>query len=94
MLEILDGSVRTMSDMVVEALAPERWRTGTPRDHVRATIEAVMGSRLISPGIQRILWERHLKDPEFRAANMAIDRLSRLLRQLHRSDNRRAARGG
>jgi len=73
MLEVLDGTVRTMSDMVVEALAPERWRTGEPRQHVRFAIEAVVGSRLISPGIQRILWERHLKDPEFRDANMAIE---------------------
>ena len=80
MLEILDGTARAMSDMVVEALAPERWRSGEPRDQVRATIEAVMGSRLISPGIQRILWERHLKDPEFRDANMAIE--SRMLAAL------------
>ncbi|MEW6268605.1 MAG: TetR/AcrR family transcriptional regulator [Thermodesulfobacteriota bacterium] len=73
MLEILDGTVRAMSDMVVEALAPERWREGAPREHVRAVIEAVMGSRLISPGIQRILWERHLRDPEFRDAVLAIE---------------------
>jgi AcrR family transcriptional regulator len=73
MLEILDGTVRAMADMVVEALAPERWRTGSPRDHVRLAIEAVVLSRLISPGIQRILWERHLRDPEFRDANMAIE---------------------
>lgn len=80
MLEVLDGTVRTMADMVVEALAPERWRKGTPREHVRAAIEAVVGSRLISPGIQRILWERHLKDPEFRDANLAIE--SRVLAAL------------
>jgi len=73
MLEILDGTVRTMSDMVVEALAPERWRAGEPREQVRGVIEAVVGSRLITPGIQRILWERHLKDPEFRDAILAIE---------------------
>lgn len=73
MLEVLDGTVRTMADMVVDALTPERWSTGEPREHVRYAIEAVVGSRLISPGIQRILWERHLKDPEFRDANMAIE---------------------
>ena len=33
----------------------------------------VVGSRLISPGVQRILWERHLRDPEFRDANLAIE---------------------
>ena len=80
MLEVLDGTVRTMADMVVDALAAENWRSGTPREHVRFAIEAVVGSRLISPGIQRILWERHLKDPEFRDANMAIE--SRVRRAL------------
>jgi AcrR family transcriptional regulator len=73
MLEILDGTVRTMADMVVEALDPEHWRDGDPRSHVRFAIEAVVGSRLISPGVQRILWERHLRDPEFRDANLAIE---------------------
>lgn len=73
MLEVLDGTVRATADMVVEALEPERWRSGEPRAHVRAAIEAVLGARHISPGIQRILWERHLKDAEFRAANMAIE---------------------
>lgn len=73
MLEVLDGTVREMADMVVEALDPERWVTGEPRDHVRFAIEAVVGSRRISPGLQRILWERHLRDPEFRDANMAIE---------------------
>lgn len=73
MLEILDGTVRTMADMVVEALDPERWTVGRPREHVRNAIEAVVGSRHISPGVQRILWERHLRDPEFRDANLAIE---------------------
>ena len=73
MLEILDGTVREMADMVVEALDPARWAAGDPREHVRFAIEAVVGSRRISPGLQRILWERHLRDPEFRDANMAIE---------------------
>jgi AcrR family transcriptional regulator len=73
MLEILDGTVSTMADMVVEALDPARWDVGQPRQHVRSTIEAVVGARNISPGLQRILWERHLRDPEFRDANMAIE---------------------
>lgn len=80
MLEILDGTVREMADMVVEALDPARWAEGDPREHVRFAIEAVVGSRRISPGLQRILWERHLRDPEFRDANMAIE--SRMLAAL------------
>jgi AcrR family transcriptional regulator len=82
-LEILNGTVAAMSDMVVEALEPERWRAGSPRGHVRRVIEAVIGSRLVSPGIQRILWERHLKDPEFRDAVLAIeDRVRAALERL------------
>lgn len=73
MLEILDGTVRRMSDGVVEALAPERWLEGVPRDHVRGVIDAVVNGRMIGPGIQRILWERHLKDLEFRDAVLAIE---------------------
>lgn len=73
MLEVLDGTVREMADMVVDALDPARWAEGSPREHVRFAIEAVVGSRRISPGLQRILWERHLRDPEFRDANMAIE---------------------
>ena len=73
MLEILDGTVREMADMIVEALDPARWEQGEPREHVRAAIEAVVGSRRISPGLQRILWERHLRDPQFREANLAIE---------------------
>lgn len=73
MLEVLDGTVRTMADMVAEALEPARWEQGEPREHVRSAIEAVVGSRRISPGLQRILWERHLRDPEFRDANLAIE---------------------
>jgi AcrR family transcriptional regulator len=73
LLEILDGTVRAIADHVVEALVPERWRTGEPRAHLRAVIEAVFGARTISPGIQRILWERFFKDPEFRRAVLDLE---------------------
>ena len=73
LLELLDGTVRAIADHVVLALVPERWREGDPREHIRAVIEAVFGARMISPGIQRILWERFFKDPEFRAAVLHIE---------------------
>jgi len=73
LLEILDGTVRAIADHVVEALVPERWREGDPRAHLRAVIEAVFGARMISPGIQRILWERYFKDPEFRRAVLDLE---------------------
>jgi AcrR family transcriptional regulator len=91
MLEVLGGTVATMSDMVVEALDPVRWREGDPRALVRGVIEAVVGSRHLSPGIQRILWERHLRDPEFRDAVMAIEH--RLRGTLERLFSELEARG-
>ena len=65
--------MNTISEHVVQSLVPERWREGDPRVHLRAVIEAVFGAREISPGIQRILWERFFKDPEFRAAVQRIE---------------------
>jgi AcrR family transcriptional regulator len=73
LLEILDGTLRAIADHVVLALVPERWREGDPRAHIRAVIEAVFGARTISPGIQRILWERYFKDAEFRGAVLALE---------------------
>jgi AcrR family transcriptional regulator len=73
LLEILGGTVEAISEHVVQSLVPERWREGDPRAHIRAVIEAVFGARQISPGIQRILWERFFKDPEFRAAVQRIE---------------------
>jgi AcrR family transcriptional regulator len=77
LLEILDGTVRAIADHVVEALVPERWREGDPRVHIRTVIEAVFGARTITPGIQRILWERYFKDPEFRAAVSQLEQRMR-----------------
>lgn len=73
LLELLDGTVRAIADHVVDGLAPERWRTGDPRGHIRALIEAVFAARHFSPGIQRILWERYFKDPGFRSAVLQIE---------------------
>jgi AcrR family transcriptional regulator len=73
LLEILGGTVEAISEHVVQSLVPERWREGDPRAHIRAVIEAVFGAREFSPGIQRILWERFFKDPEFRAAVQRIE---------------------
>jgi AcrR family transcriptional regulator len=73
LLELLDGTVRAIADHVVDGLAPERWRTGDPREHIRSLVEAVCAARNISPGIQRILWERYFKDADFRAAVLQIE---------------------
>jgi AcrR family transcriptional regulator len=91
LLEILDGTVRAIADHVVEALVPERWEGADPRGLVRGVIEAVFGARRISPGLQRILWERYFKDPEFRAAVVALE--TRILAALEQLLRFLAARG-
>ena len=86
LLELLDGTVRAIADHVVDGLAPERWRAGDPRAHIRGLIEAVFAARHFSPGIQRILWERYFKDPGFRSAVLQIEsRVRAALEELLRS---------
>ena len=40
---------------------------------MRTLIDALFHTRRIHPGMQRILWERYFKDPEFRAAVQQIE---------------------
>lgn len=73
LLELLHGTVEQVAEVVVQGLAPESWRNTDPRDSVRKLIHLVFHSRTLQPGVQRILWERFFKDPEFRAAMEAIE---------------------
>lgn len=65
-LELLEESQRELADPVIAGLDPARWRgRADPREHVRALIDAVFRSQGLRPGIQRILWARYFKDPDF-----------------------------
>jgi AcrR family transcriptional regulator len=72
LLELLDGTSKTIGDYVVQNLDPARWRDTDAHESVRQLIDAVFHTRTINPGMQRILWERYFKDPEFRQAVEAI----------------------
>lgn len=72
LLELLDQHVRAFAIVIVQQLEPDSWRGTDPRDHVRAIIDVVFHSQTMSPGIQRILWERYFKDDEFREPFDAI----------------------
>jgi AcrR family transcriptional regulator len=72
LLELLDRYVKTNADRVILQLDPESWREADPREHVRAIIDDVFQNMDLSPGIQRILWERYFKDPGFREPFDAI----------------------
>lgn len=73
LLELVHETLEQIADRVVAGLDPAAWRgRESPREVVRALIDAVFHARTVNPGMQRILWERYFKDPEFRAAVDAI----------------------
>jgi AcrR family transcriptional regulator len=78
LLEVLDRTLVEVADRVIRGLDPALWRAGDLREGVRRLIDAVFHARTVSPGIQRIIWERYFKDPEFRRAVEGIE-----LRVLH-----------
>jgi len=73
LLELLGGTVNEIANYVVQNLQPEAWRHADARAGVRNLIDALFHTRTINPGLQRILWERYFKDPQFRAAVQAIE---------------------
>lgn len=73
LLELLDGTTKQIAEHVVERLRPELWLGADLRTSVRQLIDALFHTRTINPGMQRILWERYFKDPEFRQAVEAIE---------------------
>ena len=73
LLELLGGTVNEIANYVVQNLQPEVWQQADARVSVRNLIDALFHTRTINPGLQRILWERYFKDPQFRAAVQAIE---------------------
>ncbi len=73
LLELLERTVGEIADPVVRGLDPDLWRGGEPRERVRGLIDAVFHTRTVSPGLQRILWQRYFTDPGFRDAVLAIE---------------------
>ena len=94
LLEILHDNVETMTDLVVQGLAPEQWEGADPREGVRKLLVLAFRSRQLQPGVQRILWERFFRDDEVRGAMERIEQRVRgammeLLRVLHAQDRLR-----
>lgn len=73
LLEILHDTNARVAQLVVNGLEPGSWRDADPRESVRTLLDLVFHSRTLQPGVQRILWERFFKDPEFRAAMEATE---------------------
>lgn len=72
-LELLEETDRQLADQVVAQLDPASWRGRTdPRDLTRTLIDGVFRAQSLRPGIQRILWARYFKDPDFEEPFEAI----------------------
>jgi AcrR family transcriptional regulator len=65
LLELLDRTMNEISEVVIARLEPESWAGRDPREHVRVLIDGVFHMQTLRPGIQRVLWERYFKDPDF-----------------------------
>jgi AcrR family transcriptional regulator len=73
LLELLGKTVNEIADYIVRSLDPAAWRDADPHASVRQLINALFHTRTFNPGMQRIVWKRYFKDPEFRAAVEAIE---------------------
>jgi len=83
LLELLHGSVEEIAEQVVRELDPENWRERDLRQSVKSLVHRIVHAQTIRPGVQRILWERFFKDPDFRAVFLRIEtRVRRALETL------------
>jgi AcrR family transcriptional regulator len=73
LLELLHGTVEEIADLVVRELDPENWQGPDLRESVGGLVHRVVHAQTIRPGVQRILWERFFKDPDFRAVFLRIE---------------------
>ena len=73
LLELLGETVNEIANYAIRELDPAAWHGNDPREQIRNLIDALFRTRRINPGMQRILWERYFKDPEFRSAVQEIE---------------------
>ncbi len=81
LLEVMAETLEQVADPVVRGLEPSAWRAGSARENVRRLIDTVFRARTVTPGLQRILWERYFKDPQFRSAFEAVEDRVRVVLQ-------------
>jgi len=73
LLELFDKTANDIANTVIRDLDPAAWRRADPRVSVRTLINTLFHTRTFNPGMQRIIWERYFKDPEFREAVQATE---------------------
>ncbi len=73
LLELLDGTIRQIAEYTIRELEPEAWKGRSHKANIRRVIDALFHTRHFNPGMQRILWERYFKDPQFHEAVTDIE---------------------
>lgn len=68
LLELFEKMSSQVTTHIIQSLDPTAWRDNDARASVRSLIDALFHTRTFNPGMQRIIWERYFKDPEFREA--------------------------
>ena len=78
LLQVFELWSAELSDVVLRGLDPERWQGGDVRARTRELIDTLFHMQTLRPGMQRVLWERYFKDPDFHAPFEAVrERLRR-----------------
>jgi len=72
LFEVLERFTDQMLELVVSRLDPEHWDGGDPRELARQLIDTLFHMQTLRPGMQRVLWERYFKDPDFHAPIEAV----------------------
>jgi AcrR family transcriptional regulator len=73
LLELLEGTIKQIAEYTIRELDPEGWTGTSHRANIRRLINALFHTRHFNPGMQRILWERYFKDPQFHDAVADIE---------------------
>ena len=72
LFELLEQFTDQLIEIVESRLDPEQWRGRDPAEHARQVIDAVFHMQTVRPGMQRVLWERYFKDPDFHEPMEAV----------------------
>lgn len=78
LLELIDSRVTERANFVIGELDPSRWGERTPREVVCSLMDTLFRTAVIQPGVQRIMWERYFKDPEFQRRMAALREQTRV----------------
>ena len=71
-LELLEGTIVELQEHLIRSLQFEARQDRDPREVLRQLIDDIFHAHTLSPGMQRIVWERFFKDDAFRDAQNTL----------------------